>query len=798
MAKKTTKKKSRAKTKAKTARRSRKPAAYPQPQGLTFDQKLDIVGVLLAVAGIVLILAFLSPTNSTITGPVLRALGQLFGLGRFLVPIAFLGLGAWIVIRHFGDHLPQVRPEQIIGFFLLYLALLTSFHFFLFPESLETTQEIAAAGNGGGFIGGYLMEALVQGLDWIAAGVALFAWLFIALLLAIGMSTQEFFALFGRLRSRFQRPTRSVERQLPLPMRQSESLPPMDEPEIISTGPMVAEESVQAKAPGIKAKKKKKAETTPEPSPEIIVPVASSPTYDRPIYIGGQQDWTIPEISAVLDSGGESAADDDYDRQRTHMIEETLASFGAPGRVVEVNRGPVITQFGVEPEYITQRNGKRTKVKVNKIAALADDLALALAARSIRIEAPVPGKGFVGIEVPNTEINIVALRDVMESPAFQKIKSPLAIALGQDVSGQAVCADLAGMPHLLIAGTTGSGKSVCVNSIITALLLRNTPEDLKILMVDPKRVELTNYNGIPHLLSPVVVDLERVVASLKWITREMDMRYTKFAEIGARNVMDFNRRATTAGGKKMPYLLVVIDELADLMMLAPDETEKTITRLAQMARATGIHVIIATQRPSVDVVTGLIKANFPARISFAVASSVDSRVILDTPGAERLLGRGDMLFQSPDAPQPLRMQGVFVSDSELQRIVQYWKGAFVEPELEAGDESKPESPHLVSKTASEPKAVPLWEEMQDLVKDKDRDVLFDDAVGVVRQLHKASISLLQRRLRIGYTRSARLIDALEEANIVGPPKAGAQQRDVLDYGDSEFDSEAPDATPEHS
>ena len=791
MAKKTTKKK----TRAKTARRTRKPAAIPQPQGLTFDQKLDIAGVLLAVAGIVLILAFLSPTNSTITGPVLLALGQLFGLGRFLVPIGFLGLGAWIVVRHFGDRIPQVRPEQIVGFFLLYLALLTSLHFFLFPESLEATQEIAAAGNGGGFIGGFIMEALVQGLDWIAAGVALFAWLFIALLLAVGMSTQEFFALFGRLQSRFPRPTLSVERQLPLPMRQTEPLPPIEEAEIISTGPRVADEPVQAKGPRIKARKK--AKPTPEPTPEITVPATTSPTYDRPIYIGGQQDWTIPEISDVLDSGGESAADDDFDRQRTHLIEDTLASFGAPGRVVEVNRGPVITQFGVEPEYITQRNGKRTKVKVNKIATLADDLALALAARSIRIEAPVPGKGFVGIEVPNTEINVVALRDVMESPAFQKIKSPLAIALGQDVSGQAVCADLAGMPHLLIAGTTGSGKSVCVNSIITALLLRNTPEDLKVLMVDPKRVELTNYNGIPHLLSPVVVDLERVVTSLKWIAREMDMRYTKFAEIGARNIRDFNQRATTAGGKKMPYLIVIIDELADLMMLAPDETEKTITRLAQMARATGIHVIIATQRPSVDVVTGLIKANFPARISFAVASSVDSRVILDAPGAERLLGRGDMLFQSPDAPQPLRMQGVFVSDIELQRIVQYWKGAFVDPAFEAGDESTPETPHIVAKTASEPKAVPLWEEMQDLVKDKNRDVLFDDAVAVVRQLHKASISLLQRRLRIGYTRSARLIDALEEANIVGPPKAGAQQRDVLDYGDSEFDSAAPDATPEH-
>ncbi|MFQ5409687.1 MAG: FtsK/SpoIIIE domain-containing protein, partial [Anaerolineales bacterium] len=319
------------------------------------------------------------------------------------------------------------------------------------------------------------------------------------------------------------------------------------------------------------------------------------------------------------------------------------------------------------------------------------------------------------------------------------------------------------------------------------LLLRNTPDELKLLMIDPKRVELTNYNGIPHLLSPVVVDLERVVASLKWVTREMDMRYTKFASAGARNIQDFNRRAVAGGEAKLPYLIVVIDELADLMMLAPDETEKTITRLAQMARATGIHVIISTQRPSVDVVTGLIKANFPARISFAVASAVDSRVILDSPGAERLLGRGDMLFQSPDAPQALRMQGVYVSEAELQRVVQYWKGAYVEPAMApTAPAATPAAP------AAEPKPIPLWEEMQDLVKDKDRDVLFDDAVAVVRQLHKASISLLQRRLRIGYTRAARLIDALEEDGIVGPPKAGAQQRDVLSYGDTQFEHTEPE------
>ena len=359
------------------------------------------------------------------------------------------------------------------------------------------------------------------------------------------------------------------------------------------------------------------------------------------------------------------------------MIEETLASFGAPAQVVEISRGPTITQFGVEPLFVETRNG-RTRVRVSKIASLADDLALALAAPRIRIQAPVPGHSYVGIEVPNEEMALVALRDVLESETFQRNKTPLRFALGKDVAGHPITANLEVMPHLLIAGTTGSGKSVCVNAILTCLLMNNTPDDLRLVLVDPKRVELTNYNGVPHLLSPVVVEIERVVGALQWVTREMDKRYHDFAKVGARNITDYNGRMRLQGTRRLPFLMIVIDELADLMMIAPDETERSITRLAQLARATGIHMILATQRPSVDVVTGLIKANFPARIAFAVASGVDSRVILDQPGAERLLGRGDMLFQAPDAASPSRLQGVFVSDHEIQQLVEFWKGQTVQ------------------------------------------------------------------------------------------------------------------------
>ncbi len=611
--------------------------------------------------------------------------------------------------------------------------------------------------------------------------MAVAAWWIIAIILAVGLSTQQILSAIQAIMDRLRPPAPPQARQMPLPIppparRTPAPLPPapaMPPPDLDSSEPF------RPAAP--------KRQKQPAPPPVEILSAAAqpaAPVYDQPIIIGGHQPWALPPVADILEPGLESGADDEFDRRRAHMIEDTLAAFGAPCKVVEINRGPTITQFGVEPDFVEFRD-KKTKVKVGKIAALSDDLALALAARSIRIEAPVPGKGYVGIEVPNTEVNIVALRDVMESEAFRKIKSSLGIALGQDVSGQAVCADLTNMPHLLIAGTTGSGKSVCVNSIITCLLLQNTPDDLKVIMVDPKRVELTSYNGIPHLLTPVVVELERVVNSLQWVTREMDERYHRFAKAGARNIADYNTRIGKEAEKKLPYLVVIIDELADLMMLAPDETERTITRLAQMSRATGIHLIIATQRPSVDVVTGLIKANFPARIAFAVASSVDSRVILDQVGAEKLLGRGDMLFQSPDAAQPLRMQGVYVSDPEIQRAVRYWKGARGLDDAPAPGAQATASAPLAS-GALPTKQPPLWEELREAeMKAEGEDDLYEEAIRVVREMRKASITLLQRRLRIGYTRSARLIDLLEEKGIVGPAKSGAQQREVI--GLSDFD-----------
>ena len=448
-----------------------------------------------------------------------------------------------------------------------------------------------------------------------------------------------------------------------------------------------------------------------------------------------------------------------------------------PVKVVEANQGPAVTQFGLKPGTVPRRTSdgriKEVRVKVSQIARLANDLALALAASPIRIETPVPGRDVVGVEVPNVRLSLVSLRSVMESDTFRNFEAKLKIALGRDVSGAPAVADLALMPHLLIAGATGSGKSVCINSIVTCLLCTHTPRTLRFLMIDPKMVELTIFNGIPHLIAPVVVELERVVSVLRWATREMDRRYRLFNKAGARHLEGYNEMLASRGEPILPYIIIVIDELADLMMVAADEVERYICRIAQMARATGLHLIIATQRPSVDVVTGLIKANFPARIAFAVTSQVDSRVILDQPGAERLLGRGDMLFMAPDASKLVRLQGCFVSDRELRRLVRFWKGARGPETAEMEVTAQPFRPGTMIQQ-------PLWEEMIEMEKEaRRRDDLYDQAVQVVRKANRASISLLQRRLRIGYTRAARLIDMLEEEGVIGPAQPGGRGREVL-------------------
>lgn len=716
--------------------------------GLSLDRKLDIAGVVLSLLGLLTLLSLISSSRSAITSGWIGMLSKGLGWGIYLLPLTLLVVGLWLVLRNF-EQIPLPSPERLLGLSLLYLNLLGILHLFKLPETREASLALADAGQGGGYLGALTLEILRTILGMGGATVALLAWLLIAMALSLDVSVVELFHWLPPLLSRLQDRWNDFRLQ-----RLSKGV---SQPELDGFTPL-----------------QRGVDLDYELDPQIANRLAALPSIPPTLGVT-PKDWQLPVVEEILEAGGEVSYDTELDKQRGRVIEETLASFGAPAKVVEISRGPTITQFGVEPDFIESRGG-RMRVRVGKIAALADDLALALSASTIRIQAPVPGKGYVGIEVPNDEISLVTLRSVIENEAFRRVKSPLGFALGQDVAGNAVAADLAAMPHLLVAGATGSGKSVCVNSLITCLLLHNTPEDVRLIMVDPKRVELTGYNGIPHLLAPVVVELERVVGALQWVLREMDQRYHKLAQAGCRNLKEYNAKLVARGEKKLPFLVVFIDELADLMMLAPDETERTITRLAQLARATGIHLVIATQRPSVDVVTGLIKANFPARVAFAVASGVDSRVILDQPGAERLLGRGDMLFQAPDAAAPVRLQGVFVSDSEIQRLVQYWQsfaGAVALAPTAVGGvvDAVPSGLPL--------KQIPLWD---DFTPEEEKDPLLDEAIDLTRRQGRASVSMLQRRLRIGYTRAARLIETMEAKGIVGPPESGTGAREVLDYG----------------
>jgi S-DNA-T family DNA segregation ATPase FtsK/SpoIIIE len=706
----------------------------------------------MAVVGLLTIFGILSASNGWIMGTWRSILSTIFGLGSYILPAGLMVIGLWLILRNF-ESLPKLSLERAVGIFLFFFFLLTALHFALLPADRTATFELAAQGKGGGYVGGALFELLRSWLGASGTVIILIAWLLLSVALILDRSVLDLFKWIQPLILRIQDWWDEYQAQRAADGSQS---PP----------PFVSDPAVPASEGAIS-------------SQGIAGPpqVPLSPSlWDSAI----PREWVCPPVGQILDAGVEVDIDDEFDRQRAQLIEETLAAFDAPAKVVEINRGPTITQFGVEPDFVESRS-KRTRVRVGKIAALVDDLALALSATRIRVEAPVPGKGYVGIEVPNQEIGLVALRDGIENEAFRRLEGrSLRFALGQDVAGNAVAAELAAMPHLLIAGTTGSGKSVCVNAIIACLLINNTPDDLRMLMVDPKRVELTGYDGIPHLLAPVVVEMERVVGALQWATREMDQRYHKFAEMGARNIAEYNERRQKRGEHKLPYLVVVIDELADLMMLAPDETERTITRMAQLARATGIHMVISTQRPSVDVVTGLIKANFPARIAFATASGTDSRVILDQPGAERLLGRGDMLFQAPDAAAPVRLQGVFVSEHEVLRLVHYWRGlaGYVAPSSVATAAGG--VPDAIPRGIPL-RQMPMFDEVN-LEPEEEIDPLFDEAVDEIRRQGRASISMLQRRLRIGYTRAARLVEIMEEKGIVSEPQPGSQVREVLDYG----------------
>lgn len=530
------------------------------------------------------------------------------------------------------------------------------------------------------------------------------------------------------------------------------------QPAEIVTQPELQEEVPAEKPEAERPARKRPANTLP---PEFRKSLKIEERQDKKPATPRERNERLPSLNILL-ADQNTRPDERTINQTAGMIEKTLAEFGIVSTVIGFRVGPTVTQFAVQPGFMkragsSEEEAQQIKVRVAQIASLQKDLALALSAERLRIEAPVPGKPYVGIEVPNSHSSVVRMRSILETEAFHKIGKPLAMALGRDVSGQPVVADLARMPHLLIAGATGSGKSVCITSIAACLAMNNSPEDLRMVMIDSKMVELLRFNGLAHLYGKVETNIERILGVLRWVVVEMEHRYRLLEAARARDLDTYNQRLSRKkDGTPLPRIVVLIDELADLMMSAPDQTEHNLVRLAQMARATGIHLIVATQRPSTDVVTGLIKANFPARLAFAVASGVDSRVILDTTGADSLLGRGDMLFLSPEVGTPARAQGVMITDMEIERIIAHWQ-----------------------KNAEISKDAPPWEKLLTEPEENEDEDLIDKATSIVRQSQRASASLLQRRLRIGYPRAARLLDQLEEQGVVGPSLGGGKERDVL-------------------
>jgi S-DNA-T family DNA segregation ATPase FtsK/SpoIIIE len=758
-------------TKKATIRRPPTTTKKSPPKGPTMRPEIAGVGLLI-LAGITLLSLF-TPNRSAFIAGWLDFLHVLIGWGQYVVWLPLVLLAIWF-FRRYGAEDKDEKWEKPVGTFLLLGLLLALFHFIQPGNGLE---EI----GGGGAIGLVLGELLRSGLGTAGALVVLGGLFPLALILISGLSLRELSQMLRDWYYRFQ--DWRHFRQLTINQ-------PIQRPRLPEPKPRFIDRMLAAGSSAIKPGSDPDKDAIPiSVMGEKGAESGGSALASAEGLVGmgdGSQKWRLPPIDQIFEEGVELEISEAEIRQRVRVIEETLASFGVEVKVREINQGPAVTQFGLEPGFMATKDAKGNprRVRVSRIVSLSNDLALALSAAPIRIEAPIPGRPYVGLEVPNSTTNLVTLRNLMEADRFHRTSGPLKLALGQDVSGRPVIADLTSMPHLLIAGATGSGKSVCINAVVACLITMHTPATLRLLMIDPKMVELVNYNGIPHLLAPVVTDLEKVVGVLSWATREMERRYKLFAQESVRNIVGYNEKVVKDDREPLPYIVIIIDELADLMMMAPDEVERTVTRIAQMARATGMHLIIATQRPSVDVVTGLIKANFPARIAFAVTSQIDSRVILDTPGAERLLGKGDMLYMAADSAKLQRLQGVFVSDQEMNRLVRFWRGSNYSTERE---------PRGPAQVATDLVQQPLWEEYKALEKaatESNQDELLEKAIEVVREQGKASVSLLQRRLRIGYARAARLIDEMEEQGIIGADEGGKGRPVLVTQADDEADPTA--------
>jgi len=691
------------------------------------EAKKGITIVFITVLAIISILSFLNLAGNA-GSYIDQFLSVAFGVSKYIFPLILLA----VIFALTPSNKNSTSWITYVGIILFVLSFNGIVHLYITKNLTSFALDAALGGLGGGMVGLVLSYPLQLILGYWAGLVILFSLIVISILLIFNTSLHSIINItrlnhvFAVFKNPFNRNQTAEDDEEEVDDEEDEYYDDEEEDEEEENTP-----SIPSKRPGIFGK-------TPIIATESTTEKMASSKYrrmniDLPINL-------LSNKSSKPKSGDVNAA--------IQTIDSTLSNFGINVVMGEVSVGPTVTQYTFKPAE---------GVKLSKITTLSNDLALALAAHPIRIEAPIPGKSLVGVEVPNHQPAIVTLRSIIGAKDFKNGKSSCMLGLGKDVSGKCWSTDLTNMPHLLVAGATGSGKSVCLNTIIISLLYQNNPDSLRLILIDPKRVEFPIYNGIPHLLAPVITDVTKTINALRWAIHEMDQRFDILAKAGKRNISSYNEKVED----KMPYLVIVIDELADIMVAASAEVESSIIRLTQMARAVGIHLIVATQRPSVDVITGLIKANIPARIAFSVASSMDSRTILDSVGAEKLIGKGDMLFQTAELSKPRRLQGAYVGDDEIKRIVKYLKQVGGEPEYDESITEKQSGKSSFDVGGS----------------DADDD-LFEDAKQVVIQAGKASASLLQRRLRVGYARAARLIDLLEDHGIVGPAD-GARPREIL-------------------
>lgn len=691
--------------------------------GLGTDTWREIFAVFLMIFAVISFLGIFGAAGGL--GEKLKILDyKLFGtIVGYLVPIALFWLGVMILFPPKGG----VKLARFVGIILFFIFFPALIHLFIPVADAKTA---ALNGEGGGIFGFAVSGPLRGSLGIFPAFVVLIAITLVSIMITFNLSFSKLFGL--------KTDKRDDDEEAPVPSGVK----------VHRAGQQ--EEDLEPKRLGFMNRLRRGlASLSRRPKIEEVprAPVIESAPRQAVKNHAGRV-WQFPAYDILLESNDVAKSGDIGKNVET--IKKCFQSFGIEVKMQDVNVGPTVTQYTLRPNE---------GVKLNQITTRGNDITLALAAKSLRVEAPIPGKSAVGIEVPNLVAAKVTLKEVMASPQFKAEKSKLAIALGRDVAGAPVAIDLEKMPHMMIAGSTGSGKSICINSIITTFLFHNSPEDLKLILIDPKRVELTNYNGIPHLYTPVVTEVDKTVSALKWTVYEMERRYKMFSDHGSRNISAYNESPGSDG--KLPYIIVIIDELADLMAVSANEVEASIVRIAQMARATGIHLIVATQRPSVDVLTGLIKANITSRIAFAAASQVDSRTILDMSGAEKLLGNGDMLFIGNGLAKPRRIQGCFVSDKEINELV-----SFLKKQGEAEYDESILSFHTAKAIGG-----------RDAGGSIDDD-LYEEALQVVTNSGQASASLLQRRLRVGYARAARLLDIMEQEGIIGPSN-GAKPRDIL-------------------